>query len=393
MEHTADYEHAERGGGIRTTAPGRAAIRPRRQGGELVDRRVGGAGRARSGWLLALLLAVAGCAEEPEAPAKAPVRPAKLMVVTASENVRSVRLPAVIEAADSVGLAFQAAGQVTAIIVREGQPVAKGAEIARLDQRDLRTELATARANHDAAVTEFRRAQRLIGQGAISQSVYDQRKTRRDVTAATLKTARKRLDDSVLRSPFAGVVAAVHAKQFQNVAPQQAVVTLQTTGDAEAVVQAPATLVAHSGRIEPRETVVVLDAAPGRPIPAKYHSIAPRTDPAEQTFEVRFVFTPPAGLVILPGMTGAVRSKVVVVAGKARAQITVPIEAVLSEAGAQYVWVVDAGSMTVTRRNVTLGDGVGETLPVLEGLGAGETIVAAGVSYLHEGMRVRRYER
>ena len=123
-------------------------------------------------------------------------------------------------------------------------------------------------------------------------------------------------------------------------------------------------------------------SAPPRPAPT----------PAAQTFEVRFSFTPPPGLVILPGMTGAVRSTVAIAGDAGAAQIAVPIEAILSEAGLRYVWVVDTDSMTVAKREVILRDGVGETLPVRSGLAAGDTIVAAGVSYLHEGMKIRRYE-
>ena len=56
--------------------------------------------------------------------------------------------------------------------MREGETVAVGAEIARLDQRDLRIELATAQANFDAAESDFQRAERLIGEGAISRSDF-----------------------------------------------------------------------------------------------------------------------------------------------------------------------------------------------------------------------------
>ena len=320
------------------------------------------------------------------------VRPAKLFVVTAEENVRAISLPALIEASESAELGFQVAGVVAAIPVREGQRIAEGAEIARLDQRDLEIELSRAQANYAAADTDFQRAERLIVEGAISRAVHDQRKTQREVMAAALDAARKRLDDSVLRSPFAGIVARVHVEAFQNVTPQQTVITLETTGTAEAVVQVPATLLAHSGRITPQDTVVVLDAAPDAPIPADFHSIATRADPAAQTFEARFVFTPPADLVILPGMTGTVLSTATLAGNGGAARIAVPIEAILSEAGRRYLWVVDPESMTVSKRAVTLGDGIGAMLPVLDGVKAGETIVAAGVSYLHEDMKIRRYQ-
>lgn len=345
-------------------------------------------------WLgcMALLLLVVGCSGDSEGPpAERPVRPAKLHVVSAAGSVRSVSLPAVIDASASADLAFQVPGLVAAISVREGETVTLGTEIARLDKRDLTTELTTAQVNHDAAVSEFQRAERLIVENAISRAVYEQRQTQLELAQAALEAARKRLGDSVLRSPFAGVVAALHVEAHQNVAPQQVVATLQSIETAEAVVQVPAALVANAGRIEPLETRVVLDAAPERPIPATFHSIVTQADPAAQTFEVHVAFTPPPDLRILPGMTGTVESTLVI-AEDGGSQVAVPIEAILSEEGARYVWIVDGDAMTVSKRAVTLGDGIGETLPVLDGLVAGETIVAAGVSSLHEGMRIRRYE-
>ncbi len=346
----------------------------------------------RWGRIALAALGVAGCSGEPERPAQAPERPAKLMLVTASADVRSVSLPAVVDASATAQLAFPLAGLLAAVVVREGDSVDEGAEIARLDQRDLRSELATAQANFDAAASDFRRTERLLGEGAISRAEYEQRETKQSVTRAALNTARKRIEDSVLRAPFAGVVAEVHAEAFQNVAAQQSVATLQSTGAAEAVVQVPATLVAQSGRIEPVQTTVVLDAAPETPIPAVLHSVAARADPKTRTFEAHFAFTPPGDLVILPGMTGTVHVQAAISGNDDASRITVPIEAILNEDDAHYVWVVDPQAMTVTKRAVILSEGVGETLPVRSGLVGGETIVVAGVSYLHEGMRIRRLQ-
>ncbi len=334
-------------------------------------------------------LAAGGCSEESGPPAEAPVRPAKLAVAAAPETVRQIELPAVVEARASADLAFRTPGVLASVSVRESELVAEGAEIARLDRHSLQTALAEAQANYDAAESDFRRVARLVRAGTVSRAAYDRRKGRRDATAAALAAAQKRFDDGVLRSPFAGVVAAVHVEAFQNIQSGEIVATLQTAGSAEAVVQVPATLLAHSDGAPPLKTAMVLDAAPGTLIPAEFRSIATRADPVKQTFEARFAFTPPADLLILPGMTGSVRTELPV-AGDGRA--LVPLEAVLSEGGRRYVWVVDLPSMTVSKREVTLGGGVGGALPVLDGLAAGETIVAAGVSYLHDGMRIRRYE-
>ncbi len=66
-----------------------------------------------------------------------------------------------------------------------------------------------------------------------------------------------------------------------------------------------------------------------------------------------------------------------------------PLSAILSDGAARYVWIVDPDSMTVSKREVTVSDGIGETAIVTEGLEMGETIATAGASYLAEGMQVR----
>ncbi len=45
--------------------------------------------------------------------------------------------------------------------------------------------------------------------------------------------------------------------------------------------------------------------------------------------------------------------------------------------------------MTVSRRDVTVADGIGESALVTEGLEAGDVIATAGASFLADGMQVR----
>ncbi len=345
--------------------------------------------------LVALVLVVViGCSgNEPDQERKV-VRPAKLHEVEASRSVRTVKYPAIIEATSSAEVTFQVGGLLKELLVREGKRVAEGAVIARLDQRNLRNEVATAESQFQKADSAFTRTERLLAENATSRRVFEQAQSERDVAQAALDTARKSLEDATLRSPFSGVIAAVHVEQFQNVAAQEPIVTLQTTGTAEAVFQVPARLVATSGQFETEETVVVLDAASDVRIPAVFQSAATEADPETQTFLVKFAFTPPADLIVLPGMTGMVESRLRFDRDGALAELPgVPTSAVLSDGEARYVWVVDRDTMTVSRREVTVAPGVGESLAVLDGLAEGEVIVGAGASYLHEGMQIRPYEQ
>lgn len=346
------------------------------------------------GALAILLVVLVACADDaPDLPSEPAVRPAKLVTIAEDEIVRTSNFPAVISAQASANLAFEVGGLIEELPVEEGIRVEEGALIARLDQRPFQNDVATARAQFDNAQAEFERAERLIAQDAIARSVFEQRRAARDVARASLDNARKRLEDSVITAPFDGIIARRHTEQFQNVAPGAPVVTLETTGAAEAVVQVPSTLVARSGQLEPIETLVFLDVAPNTPVPATLFSFSTQTQASAQTFEARFSFEPPEGLNILPGMTGNVRLKLARREGDMAArQVIVPLAAVVAEAGDPYVFVVDPGTYEISRRPVTVRPSEDGRLAVIDGLVAGETIVAAGAAFLQDGMTVRPYE-
>lgn len=338
-------------------------------------------------------LVLTACSPAEEVVQEDVIRPAKLIEISTSSNVRTLSSPAVIQASQSSDLTFQVGGKLVEFPVREGQEVRRGQVIGRLDQRAYRNEVSQAKTAFDAAQVEFNRAGRLIAANAIARTVYEQRESQLNVARAQLDTANKAIEDTVLRSPFAGVISKKTAKKFQNIQPLEAIATLQTTGAAEAEVQIPASLIAQSGRLSYTSTFVILDSAPDQKIPASFLSIATQADPQTQTYLTKYGFIPPEGLVILPGMTAKVQVTATVQDGDANAeQIRVPLSAILSEGEAQYVWVVDKASMTVSRREIAVGPSIGDKLVVETGLDAGDTIVGAGASYLHEGQQIRQYE-
>jgi RND family efflux transporter MFP subunit len=343
--------------------------------------------------ITATLGMLGGCGKKVESEKVEVIRPAKLIEVTASSNIKHFNFPAVVEALSSKELTFQVSGQIEKLNVREGGEVKQGDVLATLVQRDFKNQLQTAQTQYDAAKLDFERAERLIVENAIAQKVYDQRLTQLNVTTAQLDTANKAMEDTILLSPFDGVVAVKHAKELDTVSPSQAIFTIQTEGAAEALVKIPASLVTHSKQIEPIETHVVLDSATQYEMEAIMVAVSTLADERSQTFDVWFGFTPPENLTILPGMTGVVRSSLRLTSDvKNVGQIAIPLSAVLSDSNGQYVWKVDIQTMTVARQNIQVGAGVGATLAIDSGLDAGDTIVGAGASYLNEGMKIRRLE-
>lgn len=137
--------------------------------------------------------------------------------------------------ADAVDVSSRVAGHVASVAARIGDVVEAGAELARIDDAILarqlresqariaaqRTLVATAEINVRAAKRDRQRALELAPRGVVSRQELDDLSTTQEQREAELATAKARLqeeqaraailradrEDTVVRAPFAGVVA------------------------------------------------------------------------------------------------------------------------------------------------------------------------------------------
>ena len=344
-------------------------------------------------YIFAVFFLVACDSESPSTKKEAAtqIRPAKLIEVGQVNTDDFLNYPAVIQSQQSSVLTFEVGGMLIELMAIEAKKVKKGEVLAKLDQRDFLAKLKSARAQFENADTEYQRALRLIKEDAISRSVLEERKAQRDVSKAQLETTEKALEDSVLVAPYSGNVAKVLIEKRQIVQPGKPAISILGEGGLEAKINLPSSIIAKARKRKKKEvdSYVVLEAAPNRRIPAIFKEASLEADAASQTYEVTFTFKAPKGLNILPGMNATVWFKDPSKLATGISKASIPLTAIVTDGDQKYVWVVNKESMIVSRRNITVEDGVGMNLNVSSGLELGETIVAAGVSSLSEGMKVR----
>ncbi|MCH6256304.1 efflux RND transporter periplasmic adaptor subunit [Puniceicoccaceae bacterium K14] len=343
--------------------------------------------------LISTALLFSGCgSEEADTQHESSVRPIKLLQLESASSDEKRRFPVVVEAATTRRLSFSVGGLIEKIPVKESSTVEVGQVIAKLVTDDYQNQLTSAQAQFENAEEEYQRAVRLVSEDAISRSVLEQRKSQRDVAKAQFDVAQKALNDATLKAPIAGIVTSVSASVLQNIGAGEAVATVVEIDGLQATVNLPASLMARIETRTNRKAFVTLDAAPTQPIEATFKEATLEADPVTQTFGLTFTFDSPSDLVVLPGMSATMElSSSGMDAGEAITKVSVPLGSILVSGDNKFVWVLDETSMTVSQRKVEVEDSIGEFVVVSSGLEAGETIAAAGASYLSEGQQVRSW--
>ena len=342
--------------------------------------------------ILATTVLLTACGKKTEEDRAEVIRPAKLILIQGAVGQQRRLLPATIGAPRKSDLSFSIGGLLMELTVKDAQKVVQGELVAKLDQRDFVSKVAAAKSQFENARSEYGRAVRLAKEDAVAGNVLEQRKMQMDTARAQLDAAAKALSDTELRAPFSGVVSKVAVKQHQNIQSGQVVASMFASQTMEAIVNMPARVIAQSRSRTNTVASVILDAAPATPLLATFREASLEADPVSQTYEVAFTFTPPNDLVVLPGMNATVELLLEMPpSAPGERSVRVPLGAILSDGDRHSVWVVDKDTMRVSKRFITIRDGIGENLVVTDGLVPGDTIVGAGAAYLAEGMIVRQW--
>ena len=333
---------------------------------------------------------VTGCSSEEQASTSEIIRPAKLLEITTSDSSNYISFPAVISSRQLTSLTFEVSGKVKDLRVRESQPVKKGDILARLDDQDLLARLKSAKSQFENTKQEFDRAERLIKENAISRSEYDKRKSNLDANKSKLVSAEKALQNAVLIAPYDGAISKILIKKDQFIQAGNNAITILGTGGLEASINLPSYIMANVRKETDTSSDLhlILDAAPEHKIKLEFKEASLEADTSSQTYEIKFSFKAPKGINVLPGMNAILWVKNLDTRS-AGAKIKIPLKSIMLDATQKYVWIVDMTSMKISRKNITIEKGIGEALTVTSGLNSGDVIVAAGVSFLSEGMIIR----
>lgn len=180
------------------------------------------------------------------------------------------------------------------------------------------------------------------------------------------------------------MIAKRQVEVGQVVAAGQTVFTLAADGEREVVIGLPEQQFARFA--VGQKVSVELWSHPNQRFEAHIRELSPAADPRSRTFAARIAFNSTK----TPAELG--QSARVFIAHDGQVPLSVPLSAVTAEQGQAYVWRVGQDKR-LHRAAVRLGAYGADSVPVLEGLEAGDWVVAAGGHVLREGQQVRPVDR
>ncbi len=320
-----------------------------------------------------------------------PARPVRVMVIEDVGGVATRSYSGKTEAKDSVDVSFEVAGKIIELPVTRGMSVAAGDVIAKLDARDYENDLVAKKADYEKTLAELNRYRELYEKDAVSRQDLETKERNKSVAESNKKIAEKKVQDSYLRAPFAGVVATINVDNFQSVQAKESIARIQNNEAIEVVVYVPERDLAVLQAMKLKEAKAEFDTFPGQNFNLEVKEYETQADPVTQTFKVKFTLPRPDKVQVLPGMSAKVSLSLEAKDGqKASSVYLLPSTAVQADpSGKSYVWVVDEKDQTVHKRDITMGEVTGTgSIEVKGGLEPGMAIVVAGIRELSEGMKV-----
>ncbi len=285
-----------------------------------------------------------------------------------------------LEADGEAAVVPRVAGRITAIEVEEGDAVAAGDVLARIDDERLRLELSRAEADLKRLRQDLGRQREMHERNMISTGAFERLQYEFEAQEAAVELARLELSYTAIEAPIAGVVSERMIKVGNMVSTVDPVFRVTAMDPLEATLHVPERELARLSA--GLRAVMHADALPGERFVGVIDRISPVIDADSGTFRVTVELRDPSGR-LRPGMFG----RFDIVYDRRESAVLVPVEAVMREDGEDSVFVVDSDE--AHRRSVEVGYRNNGDYEIVSGIEPGETVVITGQASLRSGARVQ----
>jgi membrane fusion protein (multidrug efflux system) len=309
-----------------------------------------------------------------------PAMPVEAAAARSDTVVDAILATGQIEALQSIELRPDVEGRLIQILVREGSLVSRGTPLFKIDDAELKAQVDQITAERDLARQSLNRTRDLLSQKASSQSELERAEATMRSNEAQLNLLKVRLNRTLVRAPFAGVMGQRSVSLGDYVTKDTKLAALQTVSPQRASFQVPER---YADQLKVGQQVSFRVASlPGRTFTGNVDFVDPIVQLPGRTITVKARVPNPrrelqSGMFIEARLATDVRPSAVVI----------PEDAVIPLQGTNFVWVVADGK--ASRRQVELGVRTPGFVEIKKGVENAEQVVVGGQERLAEGAPVQ----
>jgi RND family efflux transporter MFP subunit len=342
------------------------------------------------------VLASSGCSDTQAKPPAAQPLPVKTETINLTPAPRVDEYVATVKSRRSASIQPQVDGSLTRILVKSGDPVRAGQVLMTIDPLkqqatvdQQRSTEAQKKATLDYNQHEVERQCQLYESGVTSRQNYElavqafeNSKADWEASTAGRVTQQRQLAYYNLTAPFAGIVGDVPVHIGDYVSPLTLLTTVDENAELEAYIYIPTE---RSSDIRMGLAVQIVTSAGELIESTKINFVSQQVDNAIQGILVKAPIHK-----TLDEFRNAQLVKARVVWSTAPTP-TVPVLAVTRIGGQSFVYVAtQAANGTIAKqRAVTLGDTIGNSYAVTDGLKPGEKVITSGIQFLIDGAPIQ----
>ncbi len=275
--------------------------------------------------------------------------------------------------------------RLVAVLVEEGQRVAEGQILARLDDRQSRALAEEAEARARFAAEDLARTRTLVARDIAARATLERAERDARAARAAADALVQRLEDYVVRAPTSGLVLRRDAEVGEVVDTPASLFWIGEPRPLRVTAEVDEEDIARI-RLGQR-ALLRADAFPGQVLPAEVTQVTPKGDTARKAYRVRLSL--PADTPLMVGMTVEAN---IVLREDATAVLVPPGAVTMAEAvpgtpRRATIWVAE--KETARRREVELGVLGARAIEVRGGLAAGEAVLLDAPAGLRHGQPIR----
>ena len=284
-----------------------------------------------------------------------------------------------IEANEQIEIRSEVPGIVESINFTEGATVSKGQVLFKVNDIELRAQLAKTKTAQNLASENARRAKLLLEKEAISREEYDIANADFQSAKAESQLISAQLAKTTVRAPFSGKVGLRYISKGTYVTATTVIANLVNTSQLKITFSIPEK---YATQMKINSSISFSTSESKEKYFAKVYAIEPGVEVATRTLKMRAIANNPDGK-LLPGTF----ANVMLPLEKINDALLVPTEALIPIQGGKKIFISNKGK--AKEIVVETGARTDKSVLVTSGLKAGDTILTSGVMSLKEGSPIK----